>query len=446
MSFIMRHLSVEQMNKRISFHMALAWMCVCAHATFAGPLVSNADAEPISRCDIDIFCPTVATYYDELWHSIIGHVQFKLSSDEYDRAFSKYMRTASLLYSQQWESWKQRNPDKVIRITNDDHAFANFVRNMDYYSQVNVESSRTDTSGHPVRLGANAFAYLSHEEFQQEKHLSEQAAITARQPKPHVKFLSPVPVRRGNDTINETETETHARGGLAVGATSKDWRTSSGIVGPVQNQGLCGSCWAFSSSEAIRSCNAVTHGQTTLDQLSAEQLLDCSQAEGNIYGCAQGYLWDGYVYVLNNGGINTNTNYPYTAGATGMNSSCIASLTTNHVATMLQHYYFYQGSGGYMTTQLNVQPITANVAGGSRYFQGYVSGIMTNTTACGTTVDHSVSIVGYGTSSGTPYWIIRNQWATTWGESGDARILRDTTNSGLIGMCAIMSFATYPTC
>merc|ERR1712087_1007756 len=33
-------------------------------------------------------------------------------------------------------------------------------------------------------------------------------------------------------------------------------------------------------------------------------------------------------------------------------------------------------------------------------------------------VDHTVSIVGFDKSGSAPYWIVRNQWGTRWGNEG----------------------------
>ena len=49
-------------------------------------------------------------------------------------------------------------------------------------------------------------------------------------------------------------------------------------------------------------------------------------------------------------------------------------------------------------------------------FNSYTSGIMR---VCGNSVDHCVQAVGVDTSS---YWLVRNSWGTSWGESGFIRL------------------------
>ena len=57
-----------------------------------------------------------------------------------------------------------------------------------------------------------------------------------------------------------------------ISTTSKgvDWRTQ-GAVNSVQDQGFCGSCWAFSSIAAIEGSDFLVNG--SLQKLSEEQLV-----------------------------------------------------------------------------------------------------------------------------------------------------------------------------
>ena len=69
----------------------------------------------------------------------------------------------------------------------------------------------------------------------------------------------------------------------------------------------------------------------------------------------------------------------------------------------------------------------------------YKSGVITST-SCGTYTDHVVLIVGWGKSGSIPFWIIKNQWGTSWGEGGYAKIKMTDGN----GICGINTDISYP--
>jgi len=72
-------------------------------------------------------------------------------------------------------------------------------------------------------------------------------------------------------------------------------------------------------------------------------------------------------------------------------------------------------------------------------FQNYRSGIFDNT-SCGTRLDHGVGIVGWGKQSGREYWILRNSWGKSWGESGYMRMAIETGK----GVCGVQMQPSYP--
>ena len=61
---------------------------------------------------------------------------------------------------------------------------------------------------------------------------------------------------------------------------------------------------------------------------------------------------------------------------------------------------------------------------------------------CGVGIDHALSIVGYGVENSTPFWILKNQWGTKWGENGYMRLGRDAGKGP--GKCGINMAASYP--
>lgn len=80
------------------------------------------------------------------------------------------------------------------------------------------------------------------------------------------------------------------------------------------------------------------------------------------------------------------------------------------------------------------------MAAGSDLFHQYKSGIITSPD-CGIQLDHAVVAVGYGTEDGTEYYIVRNSWSKTWGESGYLRI---AAVDGGPGICGIQQISLWP--
>jgi cathepsin L len=72
-----------------------------------------------------------------------------------------------------------------------------------------------------------------------------------------------------------------------------------------------------------------------------------------------------------------------------------------------------------MKAALAVQPLAVSIEADKYAFQAYQSGVL-DSTKCGTSLDHAVLTVGWGTdtASGLDYWLVKNSWNTTWGDQG----------------------------
>ena len=103
---------------------------------------------------------------------------------------------------------------------------------------------------------------------------------------------------------------------------SVDWR-KKGVVSKVKNQGGCGSCWAFSTTETVESMVAIATGK--LLTLAPQELVDCApnpQQCGGTGGCSGSTQELGFNYSAG-AGFASEDSYPYTArdGACQMGKS-----------------------------------------------------------------------------------------------------------------------------
>jgi C1A family cysteine protease len=73
-------------------------------------------------------------------------------------------------------------------------------------------------------------------------------------------------------------------------------------------------------------------------------------------------------------------------------------------------------------------------------FYSYASGIYNPSIDCrtssGSTINHAMLGVGYGTANGVEFAIIRNSWGVGWGEKGYVRVALTTS---FPGVCALYS-------
>ncbi|KAL6838386.1 hypothetical protein ACP4OV_031792 [Aristida adscensionis] len=278
-----------------------------------------------------------------------------------------------------------------------------FKANVKFIESFNAEN-------HKFWLGVNQFADLSNDEFR--------AAKTYRGFKPSLMKV-PTGFRYENVSIDALP-------------ASVDWRTK-GAVTPIKDQGQCGCCWAFSAVAATEGIVKISTGK--LVSLSKQELVDCD-VHGEDQGCEGGLMDDAFKFIIKNGGLTTESSYPYAAA----DGKCKSG--SNSAATIKGFEDVPANNEAALMKAVANQPVSVAVDGGDMTFQFYSGGVMTG--SCGTDLDHGIAAIGYGqTSDGTKYWLMKNSWGSSWGENGYLRMEKDISDKK--GMCGLAMEPSYPT-
>ncbi|XP_051893713.1 procathepsin L-like [Pristis pectinata] len=217
---------------------------------------------------------------------------------------------------------------------------------------------------------------------------------------------------------------------------SIDWRVH-GYVTEVKNQGHCGSCWAFSATGSLEGQIFRKTGQ--LISLSEQNLIDCSRHVGN-RGCHGGWVKQALKYVQSNGGIDTESSYPYT----GMDEQPCRYKPQYSIVNCTGLKRVLKGSEKALAMAVaSIGPVSVGVDAGHLSFQFYHSGIYHESLCSNSKVNHAMLVVGYGSygegEDVQNYWIIKNSWGELWGTNGYMFLAKDMNNQ-----CGIASYAIYP--
>jgi putative hemolysin len=238
-----------------------------------------------------------------------------------------------------------------------------------------------------------------------------------------------------------------------------DWRNYDGgdWTTPVRDQGICGSCWAFSAVGISESAFNIASDNYNLDlDLSEEYLVtDCALDEGSCAGGSKDLALD---YIQTNGvpdeacltyldGVPTGCTYTLLGAcdaglctySTG--DECSDFRCTDRCADWADRLHMIDGNTyiGYYATPAAIQaalvahgPVAVSMNMGGTFDANDVYRCTDNSST-----NHAVIIVGYDNTAGT--WIVRNSWGDDWGPDGDGYFQVAYDN------CAIQKYPYYAT-
>ncbi|CAK4626607.1 hypothetical protein LEN26_015153 [Aphanomyces euteiches] len=282
------------------------------------------------------------------------------------------------------------------------HRFENFILNDQF-----IEASN-QASGTSFTLGHNEYSHLTYDEFKTK-------LLGVRFPKGYLaaRQASPRSPRANRSNLPD----------------SIDW-VEKGAVTPVKNQGMCGSCWAFSTTGAIEGAAFVATNK--LVSLSEQELVDCDDSDN---GCNGGLMDNAFKWIKKHKGLCQEDDYKYHA-----NQSTCALSNCSPVTRVTGYVDVDPNDEQELKAAVAEQPVAVAIQADQREFQFYKSGVFDK--PCGTQLDHGVLVVGYGEKSGKKYWKVKNSWGAGWGDAGYIYLARELGPKQ--GQCGVAMAPSYP--
>lgn len=151
------------------------------------------------------------------------------------------------------------------------------------------------------------------------------------------------------------------------------------------------------------------------DSLANQQIIDCSAKFGN-NGCNGGAEVNVWKYLRATKGIMLFSDYPYDnrRGKCRYNKNKIKARVTSfkrHLRVSNKKLKEIVARVGPVCVAIHVTPKGMADYGGGVYTDNECRSEMRY-------LNHAVTLVGYGTEKGKDYWLIKNSWGDSWGESG----------------------------
>lgn len=187
----------------------------------------------------------------------------------------------------------------------------------------------------------------------------------------------------------------------------------------VQYQGICGSCWAFTSA-AVYETGYLLKNSRTLD-ISEQAILDCAvDKNGNDAGSCDGGWYGGVFDYFMAKGARTESEAEKETKYVSKQQPCSSSSKTKYTIT----------KWGYIRRDAGIPSVKEMKEAIAKYgaiaatvkvtpaFQAYTSGIFNEHAAVSgpNDVNHAITIVGWDDTKQA--YLVKNSWGPKWGEKG----------------------------
>lgn len=223
----------------------------------------------------------------------------------------------------------------------------------------------------------------------------------------------------------------------------------------IRDQGSCGSCWAFGAVEAM-SDRICIHSQGKKNfHLSAEDLVSCCESCG--MGCNGGFPLAAWQFwkrdgIVTGGQYNTHKGcQPYKIPACDHHvpgklkpcskeilptPKCVHKCEAGYNISYSDDKHY--GASAYSVSS-EVEQIQKEIMDNGPVegaftvyadFPTYRTGVYRHVSGA-PLGGHAIRILGWGTESGTPYWLVANSWNSDWGDKGYFKILRGRDECGI---------------
>ncbi len=196
-----------------------------------------------------------------------------------------------------------------------------------------------------------------------------------------------------------------------------NWR-DNGKDSPVKYQGLCGSCWSFTSA-AVYETNYNIKNDQMLD-ISEQFILDCAEdRRGKDAGSCNGGWYGGVFDYLMSHSAMTEKQKPYK----GKSGFCSSSFSNNKKKYTVVKWGYLRRDAGIPSIRAMKRAIVkyGAIAASVKVtpaFQAYKSGVFNEMARVSgpRDVNHAITIVGWDDNKRA--WLVKNSWGPQWGENG----------------------------